>query len=79
MVKLNHTLMMRLEDLSDKKHRVRIYTGGDDSVYSGWIIHVGNDYIAMGHDEGKNVFSAIIPLEKITLVEVVKPGKGMKG
>lgn len=47
MVRKSYNLLDMLDDWSEGRHDIDVYTGAEEPSYSGFIIHVGEDYLAM--------------------------------
>ncbi|MFW9801789.1 MAG: hypothetical protein ACFFFC_04015 [Candidatus Thorarchaeota archaeon] len=78
MVRIPKSLIDILNDWSDDRCEVDIYTGADELEYTGFIIHVGEDYLAMGKEEGKNVYDTLIPIRNITRIHILLEGTGVE-
>jgi hypothetical protein len=78
MVKVQDSLVDLLNEWSDSRDEVDVYTGDDKPSYSGFIIHVGTDYLAMGNEEGRNLYDTAIPIANITRIRVLVGGSGVE-
>ena len=45
-------------------------------ITSGCTIHVGNDYIAVGYSEGKNLYESVLQIGKIVMTQIREKGQG---
>lgn len=78
MVRNTSGLIDILDKWSDDRDEIDVYTSGDNEpTYSGFIIHVGADYLAMGNQEGKNLYDTLIPIASITKIRHLIPGDGV--
>ena len=63
----------KLRTMKKNDDTVQVYVDQENSIYTGYIEEVGVDCLVMTFERG--FFNAVIPLDKILMVSVVKTGK----